>query len=107
MVDSALPCVEIAKSWTNTGNFLEALQMIASNHEDILKQHLDNTQLSCRNITYISPLIENVIIEIIGQNIKEGQNERTVDLRFVSWITVRSYRGLIRLLCFALLLMKP
>ena len=71
--------------------------MIASNHEDILKQHLDNTQLSCRNITYISPLIENMIFEIIGQNIKEGKNERTVDLRFVSWITVTSYRGLIRL----------
>ena len=52
----------------NTGNFLAALQMIA-NHEDILKQHLDNSQLSSRNITYMSPLIQNEIIEIIGQDI--------------------------------------
>ena len=53
----------------NTGNFLAALQMIA-NHDDILKQHLDNIQLSSRNITYMSPLIQNEIIEIIGQDIK-------------------------------------
>ena len=52
----------------NTGNFLAALQMIA-NHDDILKQHLDNIQLSSRNITYMSPLIQNEIIEIIGQDI--------------------------------------
>ncbi|PFX33772.1 Zinc finger MYM-type protein 1 [Stylophora pistillata] len=51
----------------NTGNFLAALQMIA-NHDDILKQHLDNIQLSSSNITYMSPLIENEIIEIIGQD---------------------------------------
>ena len=52
----------------NTGNFLAALQMIA-NHDDILKQHLDNIQLSSRNITYMSPLIQNEVIEIIGQDI--------------------------------------
>ena len=40
----------------NTGNFLTALEMIA-NHDDILKQHLDNIQLSSRNVTYMSPLI--------------------------------------------------
>ena len=42
--------------------------MIA-NHDDILKQHLDNIQLSSRNITYTSPLVQNEIIEIIGQDI--------------------------------------
>ena len=52
----------------NTANFLAVLQMIA-NHDDILKQHLDNIQLSSRNITYTSPLIQNEIIEIIGQDI--------------------------------------
>ena len=52
----------------NTGNFLAALQMIA-NQDNILKQHLDNIQLSSRNITYLSPLIQNEIIEIIGQEI--------------------------------------
>ena len=52
----------------NTGNFLAALQMIA-NHDNILKQHLDNIQLSSRNISYLSPLIQNEIIEIIGQDI--------------------------------------
>ena len=52
----------------NTGNFLAALLMIA-NHDDISKQHLDNIQLSSRNITYMSPLIQNEIIEIIGQDI--------------------------------------
>ena len=34
----------------NTGNFLAAMQMTA-NQDDILKQHLDNIQLSSRNIT--------------------------------------------------------
>ena len=52
----------------NTGNFLAALQMIV-NHDDILKQHLDNIQLSSRNITYTSHLIQNEIIVIIGQDI--------------------------------------
>ena len=52
----------------NTGNFLAVLQLIA-NHDNILKQHLDNIQLFSRNITYSSPLIENEIIEIIGQDI--------------------------------------
>lgn len=46
----------------NTGNFLAALQMIV-NHDDILKQH------SSRNITYMSHLIQNEIIVIIGQDI--------------------------------------
>ena len=44
----------------NTGNFLAALQMIA-NHDDILRQHLDNIQLSSRNITYMSPLIQKTV----------------------------------------------
>ena len=39
------------------------------NHDDILKQHLDNIQLSSRNITYMSHLIQNEIIVIIGQDI--------------------------------------
>ena len=55
-------------SCANTGNFLAALQMIV-NHDDILKQHLDNIQLSSRNITYMSHLIQNEIIEIIVQDI--------------------------------------
>ena len=42
--------------------------MIA-NQDNILKQHLENIQLSNRNITYLSPLIQNEIIEIIGQEI--------------------------------------
>ena len=42
--------------------------MIA-NQDDILKQHLDNIQLSSRYITYMSPLIQNEIFQIIGQDI--------------------------------------
>lgn len=74
VVDSALPRLlrgdnEVLneESWGNTGNVLAALEMIA-NHDDIWKQHLDNIQLSTRNVTYMSPLIQNEIIEIIGQD---------------------------------------
>ena len=47
---------------------LTALEIMANN-DDILKQHLDHIQLSSRNVTYMSPLIQNEIIEIIGQDI--------------------------------------
>ena len=47
---------------------LTALEVMANN-DDILKQHLDHIQLSSRNVTYMSPLIQNEIIEIIGQDI--------------------------------------
>ena len=62
----------------NTGNFLAALQMIA-NHDNILKQHLDNIQLSSRNITYMSALIQNEIIEIVGQDIKLKMVEQRIN----------------------------
>ena len=52
----------------NTSNFLAALEMIA-NHDDILKQHSDNIELSSRHVTYMSPLIQDEVIEIIGQGI--------------------------------------
>ena len=47
---------------------LTALEVMANN-DDILKQHLDHIQLSSRNVTYMSPLIQNEIIEIIGHDI--------------------------------------
>ncbi|PFX22700.1 Zinc finger MYM-type protein 1 [Stylophora pistillata] len=73
VVDNALPCrgdneVLNKDSCGNTGNFLAALEVIA-NHDDILKRHLDIIQLSSSNITYMSPLIQDEILEIIGQDV--------------------------------------
>ena len=42
----------------NSDNFVAALQIIA-NHDKILKQHLDNIQISRRNVNYKSALVQN------------------------------------------------
>ena len=48
----------------NPGNFLSMLKVIA-NHDSILKAHLERPRL--RNATYISPQIQNEIIDVIGK----------------------------------------
>ena len=50
----------------NPGNFLAMLKLIA-NYDPILKGHLENPRQ--RNATYVSPRIQNEIIDIIGKNI--------------------------------------
>jgi len=50
----------------NTGNFRAALDLIAQ-HEPILKEHLQDSVM--RNCKYTSPVVQNEIIEIIGQDI--------------------------------------
>ena len=49
----------------NPGNFLAMLKLIA-NYDPILKGHLENPRQ--RNATYVSPRIQNEIIDIIGKN---------------------------------------
>ena len=48
----------------NPGNFLSLLKMMA-NYDPILKNHLEKPKL--RNATYISPIIQNKLIDIIGK----------------------------------------
>ena len=48
----------------NPGNFLSLLKMMA-NYDPILKNHLEKPKL--RNATYISPRIQNELIDIIGK----------------------------------------
>ena len=50
----------------NPGNFLSMLKVIA-NYDPILKGHLEKPRQ--KNATYISPRIQNEIIDIIGKNI--------------------------------------
>ncbi|XP_072039158.1 uncharacterized protein [Amphiura filiformis] len=48
----------------NPGNFLAALKLLA-NHDVVLKRHLNKPRL--RNALYVSPQIQNELIDIIGQ----------------------------------------
>ena len=48
----------------NSGNFLALLKLL-SNYDSILKSHLEKPRL--RNATYISPNVQNQIIDIIGR----------------------------------------
>ena len=50
----------------NPGNFLAMLEQVA-NYDPVLKGHLGNPRQ--RNATYVSPKIQNEIIDIIGKNI--------------------------------------
>lgn len=50
----------------NPGNFLAMLKLIA-NYDPTLKGHLEHPRQ--RNATYISPRVQNEIIDIIGKNV--------------------------------------
>lgn len=50
----------------NPGNFIALLRLM-SGHDEILQVHLNKPAL--RNCTYISPVIQNQLIEIIGKDI--------------------------------------
>ena len=70
---SALLLGVMLKNWknlsiraVNPGNFLAILRLL-SNHDPVLKAHLENPRL--KNATYISPDIQNQIIDAIGKMI--------------------------------------
>ena len=50
----------------NPGNFLAMVRLL-SNHDPILKAHLEKPRL--RNATYMSPDVQNQIIDVIGKQI--------------------------------------
>ena len=58
--------VEKLDKAVNPGNFLSTLQLL-SNHDPILKAHLEKPRL--RNATYLSPDIQNQLIDVIGKRI--------------------------------------
>ena len=58
--------VEKLEKSVNPGNFLAILRLL-SNHDPVLKAHLENPRL--KNATYISPDIQNQIIDAIGKMI--------------------------------------
>ena len=57
---------EQRNSLGNPGNFLSLMKLIA-NHDPQLKKHLDTPKL--RNATYLSPEIQNEMIDVIGHKI--------------------------------------
>ena len=50
----------------NPGNFLSFLKVL-SNHDPLLKSHLQHPKM--RNATYVSPMTQNQIIDIVGKSI--------------------------------------
>ena len=54
----------------NPGNFLSLLRMM-SNHDDILRKHLEQPMF--KNATYVSPSIQNEIIHIIGKDVIQAK----------------------------------
>lgn len=57
---------ELLHQSMNPGNFLAHLKVMA-NHDSLLKAHLERPRL--HNATYISPRIQNEIIDVIGKSI--------------------------------------
>ena len=53
----------------NSGNFLELLQFRVSCGDNELLDHLSTAK---KNATYVSPRIQNELIEIIGDNIRDS-----------------------------------
>ena len=54
----------------NQGNFLETLKLLAK-YNAVIKEHLSVIQLSRKSMTtYLSPAIQNELIELLGEKIK-------------------------------------
>ncbi|CAI0456845.1 unnamed protein product [Linum tenue] len=65
---------------TNRGNFIEHLQFLADNNEEIDSVVLDNAPL---NAKYISPEIQKQILHVLAKKIAELEsrfNDRVVEL---------------------------
>ena len=66
----------------NPGNFLAILKLLAT-HDPVLKAHLETPRQ--RNSTYISPHIQNEIIDIIGNRmIQKSIVEEVIQAHFYS-----------------------
>ena len=75
-------CEDIHNSSNNCGNFLAILKLLSETHSN-LKHHLDAP--SARNATYISPYIQNELIEIISCDIlQKGLVEEVKEAKFLS-----------------------
>ena len=54
----------------NQGNFLETLKLLAK-YDAVIKEHLSVIQLSSKGMTtYLSPTIQNELIEVLGKKVK-------------------------------------
>ena len=54
----------------NQGNFLETLKLLAK-YNAVVKEHLSVIQLSIKGMTtYLSPTIQNELIELFGKKVK-------------------------------------
>ena len=54
----------------NQGNFLETLKLLAK-YDAVIKEHLSVIQLSSKGMTtYLSPTIQNELIELLGKKVK-------------------------------------
>ena len=54
----------------NQGNFLETLKLL-SNYSAVINEHIFGTQLSKKGmITYLSPAIQNELIELLNKKVK-------------------------------------
>ena len=55
----------------NQGNFLETLKLLA-NYSTVINEHIFGTQLSKKGMTtYLSPTIQNELIELLGIKVKD------------------------------------
>ena len=73
---------DIHNSSNNCGSFLVILKLLSATNSD-LNHHLDAP--SARNATYISPYIQNELIEIIGYDIlQKGLVEEVKEAKFFS-----------------------
>lgn len=54
----------------NKGNFLELVHLL-SRYNSVLKEHVLQIQSSPNTLTYLSPLIQNEFIDLIGKSVKE------------------------------------
>ena len=55
----------------NQGNFLEPLKLLA-NYSTVINEHIFDTQLSKKGMTtYLSPTIQNELIELLGKKVKD------------------------------------
>ena len=58
----------------NQGNFLETLKLLAK-YNAVIKEHLSVIQLSSKGMTtYLSPTIQNVLIELLGKKGKTSHS---------------------------------
>ena len=54
-----------------SGNFLETLKLLA-NYSAVINEHIFGTQISKKGMTtYLSPTIQNELIELLGKKVKD------------------------------------